>query len=517
MDRDQLIEQVKAGATVYVAAEVCGIRLPRPGVKFKVPWRPDKKPSASILPDERRIHDFSSGDGKDGLALIEELRGVSFPVALNLAAEELGLPMPYEEEMGLGRSRVLVEKLGSWPGQQVKADPVPERKRGGIANFAKTPDISAHETISACCRALADNEVWQEAIAEWRGFAVSFVRALAIEGRLGAVMNEAGELCVLMPCAKTEAGLWVRAQVRTVGARKEGCEWFWPAKSEHKPGQWVTAEGREGGLLIVGEGWGDAAAARWMADEPEARIVATLGTGARKLEGVIAGAVLILRQNEAGGDANARWARSIRALFPTVSVKSLLPPAGVKDWNDVLARHGLALGRRLMEDARSVGDDAVIEGVTPEMAGRKSVFWNDTLAAEILAEVTEGRLKHDAVSGWHELQDDGHWEPVPPKRALWWAGRMAAQAKKEALEVLAWLNRKGGSRKDEGKATKVTEAERFAFNYGCARNQKSALEIASASEEMTARFEPWKLNKWLLPVQNGMLDLRQDAKVLWRP
>ena len=521
MDRDELIEKVKAATTVYVAAEVCGIRLPRPGVKFKVPWRPDKSPSASILPDERRIHDFSRDEGKDGLALIQEMRDVSFPVAVNLAAEHLGAPLPFEAEFGAGRSRVLVENLGRWPGAAVaNPEPVEERQPtgGGLANFTGISDRAADATIRACCRALLDNEEWLERVAEWRGFAVSFVRALADEGRLGAALNEAGELCIVLPCTLA-GGLWVRAQVRKVGPRAAGCEWFWPAKSDHKPGPWIAGDGAGSGLLVVGEGWGDAAAARCLLGEAGARVVATLGTGVRKLDMERQGAreVLILRQNEAGGDANARWARSLRALFQGVPVRSVCPPAGVKDWNDALARHGWQTCRALWEDAVKVPEDEALEGMTPEMAGRKNDLWNDMTAAEMLAEVTEGRLKHDAVSGWHELQDGGWWLQVPPKRALWWAGRAAKQAKREALEVMEWLRKKGGGKKGDTRADRVVEAWRFATLFGGLRMQKAAVELAAASEEMSAKIEPWAVDKWLLPVANGMLDLRREAKAIWRP
>jgi P4 family phage/plasmid primase-like protien len=515
MTQDELIERVKEAATVYVAAEVCGVRLPRPGVKCKVPWRADKNPSATVLPDGRRIHDFSAGDGMDAVGMVQEMKGVGFPMALNLLAEEMGLTLPFEEEYGRGRSRVLVEALGRWPGAviEVEAVPVVEEVRGGIANFAGgMKDEAAHETITAACRALAEDETDQEAVAEWRGFSVSFVRALAVEGRLGAVRDEAGALCVLLPCAKA-AGLWVRAQLRKVGPRAAGCEWFWPAKSEHKPGPWVAAEGLAGGLLIVGEGWGDAAAGRLLADEPEARIVATLGTGVRKLEGVNAGAVVLLRQNEAG-DANARWSRGVRALFPTVPFKSALPPAGLKDWNDVLKRHGQKVGEGLLTDARGVADDPTMEGMTPEQARRGATLFNDTMAAEMLAEVCEGKLKHDAVTGWHELQEEGHWEPVPPKRALWWAAKMAEAARAEADEVRKKLGRGG---KDGKKEDMVTALLNFARACGCTRSQKAALEMALARDDLSASFRPWEIDKMLLPVRGGMLDLRREAKGLWRP
>lgn len=518
MDREELIEKVKATATIYDAARVCQIALPRPGLKCKVPWRPDKNPSGCVFGDGRKLWDHSRNEGRDAVGLVEEMRGVSFPVALNLLAEEIGAPLPFEAEFGTGRSRVAVEKLGRWPGSVVEQEPVEERPRGGsIANFTGISDAAAHEIITACCRALAENEEWLEAVAEWRGFGVAAVHGLAAEGRLGAAEDEAGALCVLMPCTQTEAGLWVRAQVRKVGPRSQGCEWFWPAKSQHKPGPWVAQAGKPGGLVVIAEGWGDAAACKLMLDNEAARIVATLGTGARKLEGMAAGAVLLARQNEAGGDANARWARSVRALFPTIPFKSAFPPAGMKDWNDALKRHGLEQGRRLLDDARGVPDDEVIEGLTPEMAGRKHDLWNDMTAAEMLAEATEGRLRHDAVSGWHELHEDGWWQPVPPKRALWWAGRAAKQAKAEALEVLEWLRKKGGGKKGEARHDKVLEAWRFASLFGGLRMQKAAVELAAASEEMSAKFEPWALNKWLLPVKNGMLDLRRDAQALWRP
>jgi len=511
MDKEELIELVKNATTVYVAAEVCGINLPRPGLKCRVPWRPDKSPSAVVLPDGRRIHDFSMDEGKDGLALIQELRDVSFPVAMNLAAEHLGAPLPFEAEFGTGRSRVLLENLGRWPGAVVEK--VEERKPvGGMANFTGLSDVAADGTIRGCCRALLENEEWLERVGEWRGFARSLVLALAQEERLGAALNAGGELCVVLPCAQA-GGLWVRAQVRKVSKREAGCEWFWPAKSEHKPGPWVACEGE--GPLVVGEGWGDAAAARCLLGSSGGRVVATLGTGVRKLEGLRPSGVLLLRQNEAG-DANERWARSCRALFSGVEVRSVCPPKGLKDWNDALQRHGWQVCRALWEDAAGVLPEEPLEGMTPEQAGRKNDLWNDMTAAEMLAEVTEGRLKHDAVCGWHELQVGCWWQPVPGKRALWWAGQAAKQAKAEAWEVREWL-RKKGAKKGDAKADKVVEAWRFAGLFGGLRMQKAAVELTAAQEEVSARFEPWKTDKWLLPVQNGMIDLRRDAVALWRP
>jgi P4 family phage/plasmid primase-like protien len=485
MTQDELIERVKEAATVYVAAEVCGVRLPRPGVKCKVPWRADKNPSATVLPDGRRIHDFSAGDGMDAVGMVQEMKGVGFPMAVNLLAEEMGLTLPFEEEYGRGRSRVLVESLGRWPGSVVEVAEVVPEVRGGIANFAGTmKDEAAHETIAAACRALAEDEKDQEAVAEWRGFSVSFVRALAVEGRLGAVRDEAGALSVMMPCAKNAAGLWVRAQLRKVGPRSAGCEWFWPAKSEHKPGPWVAAEGLAGGLLIVGEGWGDAAAARLLADEPEARIVATLGTGCRGLaEMSPAAEILLARQNETG-DANAMWARRIQKSYgDKVIMRSVIPPKGVKDWNDALGKWGTVGGRELWAGAVKVEPDRFKLSVS-------DVPMNDDGSSRVFVHKFGADLRWvPEIKTWRLLQANGLWKNDR-------LGEVKEMAKSISNDLSQTWKGKDDKRPSE-----------WIMKLGDRSRVLSMLDMAASVKGIAKSMDDWDSNGMLAGVLNGVLDL----------
>jgi putative DNA primase/helicase len=506
--RDEIIERVKSSATVYMAAEICGFKLPKPGVKCKIPWRPDKNPSGSVMPGGRRLYDFSHNEGKDALDIIQEMRGVGFPVACNMLAEIMGLPSPFEDAVGTGKSRVIFGKM---------PEVVEEPQKGGVANFPDTmKDDAVDAIIRDACAALVDDEDDLKAISEWRGMPVEFVRELAKECRLGAVL-EAGALWVMLPCAKVD-GLWVRAQLRKIGPRCAKCERFWPYKSDHKPGLWVAQDGAEGGSLIVGEGWGDAAAGRLLSNEPQARIVATLGTSVRKLEGVQACAIVLLRQNESG-DANERWGKRIRALFPTVNMKSALPPPWVKDWNDVLKKYGAIGGAEMFKDSRTAVEDELDGDVGPEEAGRSCDLLCDTLAGEIIAEITEGSLKHDAIRGWYELHQDGYWVPVPSRTAMTWAAKMAEVVRNEANEKKARMVQRAAGNRDQlnAIAERMKSTNVFAKACNSARGQESALKLAAARPDMHANFDPSNLDPWVLPVQNGIIDLRIGADELWRP
>lgn len=519
MTKDELIEQIKERATVYDAAAVCGVVLPRPGVKCRVPWRADHHPSGGVTPDQRRVMDWSRGDSRDAIAMVEELREVSYPVAVNLLAETVGAPVPFEDAFGRGRSRVLLEKLGTWPGT-VPAEPEPVAPRragradgGVIANFRGVSDEAADAWIRAVCANLAGDEGLQMAVAEWRGLGAGLIAGLAAAGVLGAVVDEDGQVTVWMPC-KQVGGLQVRAQVRKVGPRGPGCEFFWPEKSEHKPGLWMARD--DGARLVVGEGWGDVAAALAM-DLGEGVYAATLGSSARKLEGIEGRIleVLILRQNEAGGDANERWARSIRALFTDVKVRSVFPPRGVKDWNDVVARHGVETAARLWADAALVPEDPAADGLTVEMAARKSRCLNDALAAEVFGELHRERFRHEME--WHEWGDGGKWEAVAAKTVMRAALQVEAQLLREADEL---LRRAGGKtrRDDDGRKLTAGEALRmFAKACGTARGAKNFLEFACTEPGISVVFDESRRDKMHLPVRNGLLDLRFGSRELWRP
>jgi putative DNA primase/helicase len=493
MDSKDLVEKLRESATVYVAAEVCGIRLPAPGKRFRVPWREDRKPSASILPDQKRIHDFSRDEGRDAFGLVEELRGVSFPVAANLIADEMGFPMPFEDEMRFGHSKVLVEKLGRWPGEEEKVEVAPVAVRNsrcdGIANFrGGLRDNNAHEFIFATCQELAANSVDQLEISTWRGFPIEMVQSLAKEGRLGAARIEDGQLCVILPCAKNTEGLWVRAQVRVVGPRQDGCEWFWPAKSDHKPSPWVASEGLEGGRLIVGEGWGDAAAARLLADAPEARIVATLGTGCRGLaEMSPATEILLARQNETG-DANAMWARRIHKSYgDKVTVRSVVPPKGVKDWNDALGKWGVDGGRELWAGAVQVDPDRLrlsVADVPMSDYGNSLLFanrWGD-------------EIKFTAqLKSWNILAGNGLW-----KRDL--TGEIVERGKILVDDLLAGPP---VGKNDDDKKSKWN----WTVKMGDRQKLLAMIDLAKSTPVIARKVGDWDLNVMLAGVSNGVLDL----------
>lgn len=453
--------------------------------------------------------DWSAGDGVDAVGFVERMCDVGFAGALNLLADQLGIAHPFESA---SRSSVRLDVLGRWPGAAVEVPPEPEQRRtgridgGSIANFTGVSDPAADGWIRATVANLREDLDLQAAIAEWRGLSVKTVAALAGAGLLGAAEDDDGRLHVWLPCSVVGDNI-VRAQVRKKGPREPGCEYFWPERSEHKPGPWMARN--TGTRLYVGEGWGDVAAAVEIGGD--GMYVATLGVGVRKLEALTSvEAVIILRQNE-DGDANARWARSIRALYPTVSVKSAVPPGGVKDWNDVLKRHGPGIAQALFADACQVRDDPVIADKTPEMARRRSEGLNDALAAEVFGEIHGERYRHD--DQWYEWRG-GPWEPVPVKGVIRSALDVEAQLAREAMEL---IRRSGKRDNDDGrKLSTGATLMQFARGRGNAKAATACLALACTEPGISVSFDESARDRYQLPVANGMLDLRLNHE-LWRP
>lgn len=511
MEDSPIVEQIKALATVHDAAAVCGFSLPRRGGKIKVPWRSDNKPSASVTADGKRIVDWSQDErGQDALGVIGLVKDVSFPVACNLLGCHLGLGEPFPDASGWGSSRLIFSGGASDYEEPPEPAVEPVIESAGIANFTTVADKAADAWLRSLCEHLANCLELAVMIAEWRGLPVQVIVALAKAFRLGSDGKS-----VWMPC-KTYEGLLVRAQVRKIGPRSSDpdCEYFWPRERDfrHKPEPWKACE--NGQRVIVAEGWGDAAAVLAVTGGKDETIIATLGTGVRKLEGIVAGEAYLLRQHDRG-DANARWARSIRALWPTISVKSLIPPSGVKDWADVVKQYGVEGARPLLESARRVDDDPV-PAESPEMAGRKYQNLNDSLAGEVFIEVCGGNFLHDDTLSrdgeWYKWEKT-HWRAGAGKMAVEMAKRVQDTIREEALRE-ARRHRNGNNGGDGGRRAQRSTSEimlAFAHNCGNSRSIANMMKLASSEPAMSANFAHVRTDPFLLPCQNGVFDLRGDG------
>ncbi len=501
MTNNDLVDKIKSVATVWDAAAVCGVHLPtRAGIKIKVPWREDRKPSATVTADGLRVIDWSSGESEDAAGIIGRINGASFPLAMNLLGARLGMGQPFSDAEGWGESSLFFASAAAdfdEPAEPVQAATV---ESNGIANMVEVTDASADAWLKSCCLHLLNDSETAEAVAAWRGLPIELVLRLASEGRLGSC-----GVRVWMPC-KTVNGLQVRAQVRKIGPREAGSEFFWPLDSEHKPGLWLACDG--GPRVVVAEGWGDAAAALAMLGPSGYTIAATLGTGARKLEGVHTEAGLLLRQND-DGDANGRWARSIRALWPTISVKSLIPPSGIKDWNDVVKRHGLELASELLSDAGKVADDEVVS-MSPEMAQRKATAYNETMASEVFMELADGDLRHDdsetKAGEWYAWAKT-HWQPGAEKQAMETAKKVQFKLAEEARALTVKRTLKKDGEEDKRKKTPNELLEAFAGGMGQARSVQNILRLASSDPRVAVKFREVKRDSMMLPCRNGMFDL----------
>ena len=498
---NELAEQIIATATAWDGAAICGVRLPaRAGQKFKVPWREDRRPSASIMTDGRRILDWSTGESEDAAGLVGRVMGVAFPMAVNLLGVRLGMGEPFPDGPGMGRSRLILPGLADYA-EPAELEPSPAvAESAGIANFSKVSDAAADKYLRNVCEHLAGDVELATEIATWRGLPVALVQRLAREGRLGSCGRN-----VWLPC-KQEGGLWVRAQVRKIGPREAGCEYFWPKESNHKPGLWTAAEG--GGRVVVAEGWGDAAAGLAMLEGEPVTVVATLGTGARKLEGLIAESAMLLRQHDKG-DANQRWARSIRALWPSISVKSLLPPFGVKDWNDMLKGHGLEGARRLLVAGMTVPDDEAV-AMTPDMAGRRFQALNESMASEVFIDLVAGDLLHDDTltneGDWYAWKGT-HWQRGALKAAMERAKEVQEVLRREAQGAPRQRPLRRDGQPDERHRTANELMEGFASRMGESRGIKNFMGLASSDPRVAARFAEVSYDPFLLPCLNGVFDL----------
>ena len=496
---NELVERIKAAATAHDGAAICGIRLPaRPGEKFLVPWREDRKPSASLTMDLQRVLDWSTGESEDAAGLIGRILGASFPMAMNLLGVRLGMGEPFPDAPEMGRSKLILPGFSDFA-EPAEPEPMPAESKG-IANFGTTPDQAAHNWLVDVCTHLANDLETAVAVAEWRGLPVELVQRLAREQRLGSCGAR-----VWMPC-KTVNGLMVRAQVRKIGPREAGCEYFWPKESPHKPELWLACE--NGGRVVVGEGWGDAAAALALLNGQPVTIAATLGTATRRLEVLAAEAALILRQNDRT-DANERWARSIRALWPSISVKSLMPPAGVKDWNDVLKIHGLAVAGQLLNAALTVPDDEEVTS-SPEMAQRRFQDLNESLASEVFIELVGGDILHDdtlTVAGDWFAWKGTHWQAGAFKTAQERAKEVQELLKREAQGVRGSRSLKKNGEEDKRKKTPNELFLAFAAGCGQSRVLKNFMGLAASDPRMAARFAEVDYPPYMLPCLNGVFDL----------
>lgn len=84
-----LCAEIKARVSLRDAAGMFGIELPRDGVKFCSPFRPDRKPSCSIKDDV--MWDWSRDERLDSIAFYAAAQGITNAEAVRSLAERLNL------------------------------------------------------------------------------------------------------------------------------------------------------------------------------------------------------------------------------------------------------------------------------------------------------------------------------------------------------------------------------------------------------------------------------------------
>jgi hypothetical protein len=314
--------EIKQRMSLRDVAAMVGLELPKDGVKFRSPLRPDRTPSCTIQGD--RMRDWSQGESYDCIAFFAACKQISTAEAIKLLAIQAGVAT----------------------GNHGSAKPIPARHRGrlpsGVEFEERKPTDDDYAAILRTRKLPPESEP---------GLLLAHSVGVLRFGRVS------GFDCWIVTDESTRVAEARRLDGRafpafgSLGERKahtlKGSAKSWPVGLSLRLSQSRTAHLRRLPLLIL-EGGPDLLAAYALLatlpmDTTDVQPVAMLGSessiGDNALPTVSGRpCIVVAHGDQAGRNAADKWALRLSAAGCRVSLRQL--PDGC-DLNDAVAAHGL--------------------------------------------------------------------------------------------------------------------------------------------------------------------------------
>jgi hypothetical protein len=315
-----LCDQIKERVNLRDVAAMCGIELPRDGVKFCSPFRPDRNPSCTIKDDVMR--DWSRNESFDAIALYAAAQGITNSDAVRSLGEKLNL---LSSQRGAG-AVASTRRCGTAP-VVFDGHAPSDADYQGIIQTRKLPP----ESISGLLIARGVGVLHFADVGGFRCWLVADESKRCAEARRidGKTFPAIGNLA--------------ERKAHTI----KGSTKSWPVGLALGVGESRAKHLRAIPLVLV-EGGPDLMAAFALlaalpTSECDVQPAAMLGTSASidagALEQIAGRRVLVLAHGDkAGADAAARWGRQLSEANCKVQLRHL--PDG-QDLNDLVSKHGL--------------------------------------------------------------------------------------------------------------------------------------------------------------------------------
>lgn len=322
-----LCAEIKARISLRDVAGMCGIELPRDGVKFRSPFRPDRNPSCTIKGDVMR--DWSRDESLDAIAFYAAAQSITNTEAVRSLAERLN--------------------LGTSPRGASERRLEHESEKGSVTFDVREPSGADHESII-----------------ETRKLSPEGISGLLLAHDVGVLhfADVAGFRCWLVADESKRCAEARRLDGKTFPAlgnldeRKahtlKGSTKSWPVGLALRVSESRAEHLRRIPLVLV-EGGPDLLAAFAIlaalpSSEGDVQPVAMLGASAsinaQALAQIAGRRVLVLAHGDkAGADCAARWGRQLSEANCKVQLRHL--PDG-QDLNDLVSKHGLNTTREVL-------------------------------------------------------------------------------------------------------------------------------------------------------------------------
>lgn len=322
-----LCSEIKARIGLRDVAGMCGIELPRDGVKFRSPFRPDRNPSCTIKGDIMR--DWSRDESFDSIAFHAAAQNITNAEAARSLAERLNLATSHR---GASERR-----------------PAYESEKGSVAFDLREPSD-------------ADNE----SLIQTRKLSAEAMSGLLLAQGVGVLhfADVAGFRCWLVADESRRCAEARRLDGKTfpaIGSLAErkahtlkGSTKSWPVGLSLRITHSRAERVKRIPLALV-EGGPDLLAAYALLAvlamsesdvQPAAMLGGSASINAEALEEVAGRRILILAHGDKAGAASAaRWSKQLSEANCKVQLRHL--PDG-QDLNDLVTKHGLNAARELL-------------------------------------------------------------------------------------------------------------------------------------------------------------------------
>ena len=370
------------------------VKLQRRGREFVglSPFKQERTPSFTVVPDKGFFHCFSSGEHGDVIGFLMRLEGLSFPEAVEKLALAAGMEVPRESPEAAAQAR----------------------RRGGLldaveaaaAFFERQLRLPAGKRAMDYLRGrgLDDTTIARFRLGYAPGDPVALAQALKRSGFEAETLVEAGLLRLPEGADTPVASLRNRVAFPITDRRERPVAFGGRTLGDAQPKYLNTPETplfRKGEMLyglaqardaawrakeiVVVEGYMDAIA---LSQAGFAQTVASLGTAfgenqLRALWRIVDEPVLCFDGDEAGQRAARRAAeRALPLLAPGKSLRFACLPDD-RDPDDLVRQDGAAALRAVVERARTPVDllwSSEVEAVRPDSPDRRARFSRNLLA-----------------------------------------------------------------------------------------------------------------------------------------